>query len=288
MVDIIVSSRFYRTEKTIQTPASLEGLGIHSGKHSRVVLRPSYCDSGIRIGLNDFHGDIYYEILPSRIFGLEGRTAIRIDNTLIQTVEHLMASLAYLDVSNICIAVCEGKEIPILDGSAWAIIEKINEVGLTDLKRRKRIPNVINYYTQQFNNSEYAVVPSPVFHLDVTIDFLSQSFDSSFHSNDYEKFLQIVRSRSFIFEEDLVSFHSKKIGLGISEENCIVINKTGDLDPNILQGCIYHKILDFIGDTYLTVGCLPTGHFILRNPHHKYNIMFTKEYLQTNIIDCNE
>lgn len=272
-------------EKTVQAPVILEGFGIHSGKYSKVILYPSHFDSGIRLGLNDLPETIFHKVLPFHVLGLERRTGIRIGGTFVQTVEHLMASLAYLGIRNIDITFCTGNEVPAYDGSAWSIIEKINEVGIVEQESIKYSSKITDSYVQQFGNHQYVVDPYPSFYLNITLDFPSQSLESSFCSDDCEKFSLIMHSRSFIFEKDIDSLHLEGIGLGISMENCNVIS-TGeiDLNLNILQECIYHKMLDFIGDTYLMMMSLPKGRFILRNPHHKYNIMFAKGCIQANII----
>ena len=58
------------------------------------------------------------------VFSTERRTVLQCKKVKIETVEHLMASIYALSITNLLIEV-DGPEIPILDGSAKLIIKKI-------------------------------------------------------------------------------------------------------------------------------------------------------------------
>src|ERR1700722_8816448 len=88
-------------KRTIARPASIEGIGLHSGVTVRGAIRPAPADAGITFVRTDLAGDNH---IPARA---EAVTQTRLGTVIgnaagaqVSTIEHLMSALAGLGVDN--------------------------------------------------------------------------------------------------------------------------------------------------------------------------------------------
>ena len=117
-------------QKTVKSPISFSGIGLHSGKISKICLKPSEPNSGIIFKRTDLK--INNIVLPN--FSNVNNTVLNttISNEYgvkVSTIEHLMGALFGLGVDNVLIEI-DSEEVPILDGSAKEFINKIMLSGL--------------------------------------------------------------------------------------------------------------------------------------------------------------
>ena len=101
-------------QKTLSRSAILYGLGLHSGKKSGLVLEPLPENSGIH-----FVGVSEKTIVPAHVSFVESTgwaTTLKLADTQVATIEHLMSALHAYGISNLLIK-CNG-EVPVLDGSS--------------------------------------------------------------------------------------------------------------------------------------------------------------------------
>jgi len=102
-------------QHTIRKSASIEGVGLHSGKVARVTVSPAPADAGVVFRVRSTGERI--PARPESVVNSHYATTLGVNGTRIQTVEHLMAAAAGLGIDNVEIEV-DGPEIPALDGSA--------------------------------------------------------------------------------------------------------------------------------------------------------------------------
>ena len=57
---------------------------------------------------------------------------VGLNGSSVATIEHLMATLRALDVDNATIEI-DGPEVPVMDGSAGAFLEAVDEAGIAAL-----------------------------------------------------------------------------------------------------------------------------------------------------------
>lgn len=113
---------------TLATPTrSIEGIGLNTGRRTRLTLRPAPPGTGLR-----FHWSgqrVTASIKAARVPPFCSALALP-DGTLLRTPEHLLAALIAYGVDDAEAHIEGAAEIPILDGSALPWCELLHETGL--------------------------------------------------------------------------------------------------------------------------------------------------------------
>lgn len=269
-------------QKTIGNAVSLEGIGIHSGKKSLVVLKPAPPNTGIVFipaSKNKSHG-----IVANIDNLINAKNAITIgrDGYSIQTIEHFMAVFYVLGIINLYVIV-DGEELPILDGSSINILQAVKNAGIV----------LQNDFTEVFNipypvwiedNGRYLIaLPGESFRITYTIDFSSKSRaigTQTVHFNITPQVFEesIAPARTFGFYEDMDDLKSNNLGLGGSFQNALIYTKEELLNPDLrfANECVRHKVLDLIGDLSL-VGFQIKGYFIAHKSGHSMDMEMVKK-----------
>lgn len=231
-------------QKTIKSPLSLSGVGIHSGEETKIIIHPTKADTGIVF--------IYQkETIPLSIKKVIGD---RLATTLgpIVLVEHLLAAFSGLRINNVSIE-CFSKEIPILDGSSLPLIEALERVGIVELKQE--VSPLVLTKTIRVEEEDKWITAEPAQNLSVefmvnypVIGHQQYIFDGSLES--FKK--DIAPARTFGYEKDLEELHKKGFAKGASLENALAIGENGYINqPRFKDEPVRHKILDVIGDLAL-------------------------------------
>src|SRR5262249_16642418 len=106
-------------QTTIQDDVVITGIGVHSGKPVSVILHPGKADSGWIFLVPSAGGELARIKADYRYVSNTTLCTVLSDSdgNTVATVEHLLAALRGMGVDNVEIEI-EGREIPILDGSA--------------------------------------------------------------------------------------------------------------------------------------------------------------------------
>ena len=117
-------------QKTIKQSIFLNGLGLHTGKKSNLVIKPAEPNTGIIFKRTDVRENNI--IIPS-VFNVSSAvfctTVSNQNGVSVSTIEHLMGALYGMGIDNALIEI-DNQEVPILDGSAKLFVEAILNVGL--------------------------------------------------------------------------------------------------------------------------------------------------------------
>jgi UDP-3-O-[3-hydroxymyristoyl] N-acetylglucosamine deacetylase/3-hydroxyacyl-[acyl-carrier-protein] dehydratase len=297
-------------QKTIANQISFSGVGLHSGKQSKVKILPAPTKTGIlfRIienekAISEIKADLKFADQSERC------TSLKKADASILTVEHLLSALYGKQIDNVIIEV-EGNEIPILDGSAKTYMELIEEAGVEEQDEERTYFEVedLIHFVDKDTNSEYFASPSDDFSLDISIEFKDKAID--FQSAIYHKNVnyasQIAPARTFVKLEEITSLLKKGLIKGGSLKNALILSddhiKEDNLDyirdkydlhnievdiedlklnqQNFVNEPARHKLLDLIGDLAL-LGKPLKAKISAKRPGHKSNIAFgnhLKEY----------
>jgi UDP-3-O-[3-hydroxymyristoyl] N-acetylglucosamine deacetylase len=223
-----------------------------------MLLHPAEADTGYRF-LVSKRGRIIAEI-PADVRYVKNLTLCTVlgddSGVTIGTVEHLLAALRGLSVDN-CYIEIDAREVPIMDGSAGAFVEAIDEVGIRELSQPRKFIKVLKPIRVQEGDCWGELSPHSSFHLDVEIDFPTpligrQRMALELSSGAFRN--EIARARTFGFMRDVENLWKAGLALGASLNNTIaladdrIMNAEGLRYP---QEFVRHKLLDAIGDLAL-------------------------------------
>ena len=268
---------------TLHETVSFIGVGMHSGKITKVNLKPSVDKRGIffvRTDVQPGMGDIeasWYNVSDTTL----STTLSNHHGVSVSTVEHLMSALIACGIDNVCIEV-DGPEIPIMDGSAEVFVEIIQSVGKSYLKAAKQgiwieKPVVVN------EGDKYAMLmPHSVPRVSMCIDFPdtvigSQCFSVSLEGKGF--FDDIAYARTFGFADQVEALKEKGLARGGSLINAIVVDGKQVVNPEGLRvenEFVRHKILDAVGDMSLA-GAPIIGHYYAYKSGHNLNQKLLKK-----------
>src|SRR2546426_8481616 len=104
-------------QQTLRETVHFEGAGLHSGNRVSMTFLPAPPNSGIRFRRVDLEGKPEIEARIENVSQTSRSTTLTKGNAKIQTVEHVLATLAGYGIDNAVIEV-DANEPPIGDGSA--------------------------------------------------------------------------------------------------------------------------------------------------------------------------
>jgi len=254
-----MSKRFIGSRQTtIGREIEMAGTGVHSGAAVSMVLHPAEADTGYRF-LVSKRGRIISEI-PADVRYVKNLTLCTVlgddQGVTVGTVEHLLAALRGLSIDN-CYIEIDSREVPIMDGSAAAFVQALDDAGVRELSQPRKFIKVLKPVRVQEGDCWGELTPHSGFHLDVEIDFPTplignQRLALELSSGAFRN--EIARARTFGFMRDVENLWKAGLALGASLENTIaladdrIMNSEGLRYP---QEFVRHKLLDAIGDLAL-------------------------------------
>jgi UDP-3-O-[3-hydroxymyristoyl] N-acetylglucosamine deacetylase len=259
-------------QRSVKDTLRIEGVGIHTGERSRIVLHPAEENTGILF----LKGGTYIPASPDYVVGTFLSTDLGNGSRVVKTVEHLLATLHLLKVTNLVIEVELGSEIPIMDGSAYTfykeikdlVVEQTEEIEPFSVDRRVKV-----------ESGGASIEASPCSCFEITYEGVFKGYlgkrSYTFRGNARD----VVLARTFCFDEDIEFIRKKGLGKGGSLENTLVIGRNGVYNRGGLRyedEPVRHKVLDLIGDLYL-LGAPFRGRVVSRRGGHTLNYVFVKE-----------
>ena len=228
----MASSGFY--QHTLAGPAIFAGVGIHSGQHVRVSIRPAPAGSGVsfvRTDVADRDNRIPARaeaVVQTRLGTVIGNAA----GVTVSTIEHLMAALAALGVDNAAIEL-DGPEVPIMDGSAQPFVELLDHAGLRRQEAPRRYIEILDTIEVVEAGKRAALSPADDFELALEVEFDSdaigrQSIDLVLDEAAFRR--EFADCRTFGFAEEVEALRAAGLARGGSLDNVVVIE--GDVIVN--------------------------------------------------------
>ena len=138
-------------QNTLSKEISLEGIGLHTGKQVKMVLKPAAIDNGFTFVRTDLEGNPVVEADATYVSNTERGTVLEKKGVRIQTCEHILAALVGMDLDNVIIEL-NSSEPPIMDGSSKFFVEAIAQAGIEpqDAPRNEYVvKQVITYVNEE-------------------------------------------------------------------------------------------------------------------------------------------
>lgn len=270
-----------RKQRTIQTPVSFSGIGIHTGREVSLRFCPVKEGSGIYFKRIDLPGQ---PIIPATLEYVQDTarsTNIGVKDVRIHTVEHVLAAVKAYQIDNLCIEI-SNIEPPVGNGSSDVFIEMIERVGF--LEQDTLIPIVKIQQPIYWSEGDIHLVALPYdgFKISYTLSYPGSSFlKAQFHSLDItiENFKKdIAPCRTFSLYKEISALMDRGLIKGGSLDNAVVISDEFILSKGGLffeNEMARHKILDLIGDLSL-IGFDFHAHVMAIRSGHAANFAFAK------------
>jgi len=192
--------------------------------------------------------------------------------------EHLSAALAFCGIDSVDICV-DGEELPILDGSAKEWVELFKKAGIDKPLLKKP-----RYYTVSepvyYLNGKTSLVILPADELCISYAVNYDHPDLKQRWVSFEKPKEIIEARTFGFYKDLKKFQTIGLAQGATLANIVGLTDNGyTTELRSQYEPIKHKILDLIGDLYLT-GVNPLNvkaQILVKEAGHAVHIIAARE-----------
>ncbi|MFN7181319.1 MAG: 3-hydroxyacyl-ACP dehydratase FabZ [Planctomycetota bacterium] len=277
----------YRKQRTIKNGCEFSGVGLFTGKESKVFIKPAPVNTGIVFISKTPHSD-----MKSIRYGLENityrnrRTVLILDGRSIDTIEHLTAAISCLEIDNIVIEVCGG-EIPVLDGSSREFVNYLEACGVVEQDGYKPIYILQKPVYYQADGTSIIALP---YENGLKITYMLEyanlnppfSQTATFEVNKEVFKKEIAGARTFCLRSEAEEIFKSGEGLGGNLENTIILddivaNTNGNLRYH--NEPVRHKILDLLGDIS-ALNVILRAHIIAIRSGHRNNIEFLKKIQQ--------
>ena len=272
-------------QHTLAGPAVCAGVGVHSGRHVRIAVRPAAADTGVVFVRSDVsERDNRIPVCAQAVTRTQLNTEVsNAAGVAVSTIEHLMAAFAALDVDNVIVEV-DGPEVPIMDGSALPFVQLLDRAGRRTQKSPRRYLEVLAPVEVQDGSRMAALRPCDRFEVAFESAFPSaaigrQAVDLAVTERVFRDRLASARTFGFVHEVEAL----RRLGLarGASLENAIALDGDMILNPEPLRfrdEFVRHKALDAIGDLYV-LGMPLIGRFETRYGGHALNNVLVRALL---------
>ena len=203
------------------------------------------------------------------------------EGNAVGTVEHLMAALAGAAIDNAIIEL-DGREVPIMDGSAAPFLFLIECAGVVEQDAARRAIKVLKEVSVTEDGATAALVPDHGFSMSFEIDFDNplirrQDICLMFDADTFKT--ELSRARTFGLLDELDRLRAAGLARGGSLDNAVVVGRDHVLNAGGLRYAdefVRHKLLDAFGDLYLAGGPLLGSFRGVRSGHaHTRHLLAT-------------
>lgn len=270
-----------RLQRTLKREVSFEGIGLHTGRHSKVRLRPASRDTGIIFIRTD--KDLAIRASINSVTDTAFSTTLGYNGTKIRTVEHILAALYGLGIDNLFIEI-NGPEIPILDGSSIELTNLILKGELAKQSKKRPYIRITNPVVLTDGYAKIVALPYNGRRITYMIHFnhhLLGEQKLSLELTEKNFVIEVAPARTFGFLKDVDYLKANGFARGSSFDNVIILGESSILNSSGLRfkdEFVRHKILDLIGDLSLA-GFPIYGHIIASKSGHTTNLKFLKKLL---------
>ena len=259
-------------QKTLSKSICFEGVGLHSGKTSKIKLLPAKEDHGIIFKRVDLNSNNIINANFANVSSARLCTTLENNNGVkVSTVEHLLAALYINGIDNAVIEI-DNQEVPIMDGSSKDFLKVLKKTPLIDQVKKRKYLKISNKVVLLDGERKISIEPEETFEVSFQLNYKNKTIGKQKNCVNFQKddLSEVIESRTFCLFEDIESI--KKIGLakGGSLDNAVVVDDNKVLNKDGLRNkkeFVNHKILDLAGDFMLSgfrvlgkVRCYQGGH----------------------------
>ena len=245
-------------QRTLKNVIRATGIGLHTGEKVYLTLRPAAVDTGIVFRRVDLDPPVEIPARAENVGDTTLSTSLVCGGARVATVEHLLSALAGLGIDNAYVDV-SAPEVPIMDGSAGPFVFLVQSAGVEDQNAPKRFIRIKKRVQVEDGDKWARFDPFEGFKVSFAIEFDHPVFKNrcqeavvDFSTTSFVK--EVSRARTFGFMRDIELLREKRLALGGSLDNAVVVDDYRVLNEDGLRyddEFVKHKVLDAIGDLYL-------------------------------------
>ncbi len=235
---------------TLKKEVKISGNGLMKNKPCDVVIHPS--NSGkIRYYVKEkpsFEGSV------DNVVSTQHCVVLGNDKSRAMLTEHLTAALAFCGIDSVDICLSE-EEVPILDGSSKLWVEAFKKVGTTKgLFSKEKFYTVSEPVYYLNGKTSFVILPSDELFISYAVNYNHPGLQRRFVNYNPKNKNEIIEARTFGFYHDLKKYQMLGFAQGASIDNTLGFMDDGTYSTELRSEDepIKHKILDLIGDLYLT------------------------------------
>lgn len=245
-----------RRQWTLACPVTFEGIGLHSGAKVRMTVRPAAEHAGIRFVRTDRPGSPVIPALAEYVVETTLSTTLGVGGVRVGTIEHLMAALWGLGITNAEVHV-DAAELPVMDGSSLPYVEGFLAAGRVEQRANRVVIALEDKIEVQKGDRSVLYQPGTGHGPEVTcvVDYRHphagpQLFEGTLDEPAFVH--EIAAARTFCLYSEVEAMRKAGLVKGGTLENAVVIADEGPLTPlRFANECVRHKVLDLVGDLAL-------------------------------------
>lgn len=266
----------YYPARTLATPITATGIGLHSGKEVTLTLRDAPIGTGIvfvRTDLDNAHIPMSATLIQDTMMS----SNLVAGDARVGTVEHLLSAVSACGLDNLYIEV-NAPEIPIMDGSAAPFLFLIDEAGVAEQPAPKAFLKIKKTVRVTDEDKWAELAPyDDGFLMHFEIDFnhaaikaTEQTTSLDFSTANFAR--EVAQARTFGFLKDLEMLKKHNLALGGSMDNAVVLDETSVVNGELRypNEFVRHKMLDAVGDLFV-IGHNIIGKFNAYKSGHALN-----------------
>ncbi|MDC0619343.1 UDP-3-O-acyl-N-acetylglucosamine deacetylase [Pelagibacteraceae bacterium] len=271
-------------QKTITAPVTFSGIGLHSGKSTKINVFPGKEDQGITFIRTDLKQNNLVEANYKNVSSAKLCTTLENKHGVkVSTVEHLLAALYIAEIDNATIEI-DNEEVPIMDGSAKDFLNILNKTEIKKLSKKRKYLKVLGNVELIDGERKISIAPNrDSFEVDFQLNYKNQIIGKQRNTVNFQidDLKDVVHSRTFCLFEDIEKIKKAGLAKGGSLENALVVDDNKVLNDEGLRNhkeFVNHKILDLAGD-FLLSGYRVLGKVTCYQGGHELTNMFLRKLL---------
>ena len=241
---------------TIKNEIKTSGKSLMKNRECEVTIKPS---RGGNIRIFSKGADIPFNVCIENLYSTEHcvtlcskehRTLLGDYKYKVMLCEHFVAACAICGIDSIDVYLSE-TEMPIFDGSSKVWVELFKNAGIEGARKEKYTVSEPIYYLN--GKTSLVILPDKEPRITYAVNYDHPDLKQKWVTLDFNKLNEIIEARTFGFYKDLKKYQALGFAKGVTIDNTVGLKDEGyttelrsELEP------VKHKILDLIGDLYLT------------------------------------
>ncbi len=270
---------------TILKEIEITGNGLMKNKLCTVKFSPSKTGE-IRYYVK---GNEYFRASVDNVLATDHCVVLGNKKSKAMLTEHLSAALAFCGIDSIDIHMSE-EEVPALDGSSKQWVELFKKAGIEKHFFQKPKCYTVSEPVYYLNGkTSLVILPNKDLYISYAVNYEHPELTRRWVAYNYKNKEEIIEARTFGFYRDLKKFQMLGFAQGVTMDNTLGLLDDGGFTSELRSELepVKHKILDLIGDLYLT-GVNPLNlkcQILVKEAGHAVHIK-TAKILKDKLIEC--